>query len=395
MPEASKSRLEPHRLAVGLMAGTSLDGVDAALVKLSGPLESPKAKLLAFITTAYPAPLRSRLLQVASGSPVTAGELTALHVRVGEAFARAAIRVCKRGNVNARNLTVIGSHGQTVFHQGRGPQHRMASTLQIGEAALIAEITGAPVVADFRWADAAAGGEGAPLVPMADYLLLRDERQGTVALNIGGIANVTVIPAGARPGQVFGFDTGPGNMVIDGLVRRFTRGAQRYDAGGRVAAKGRVLDPILRETLSDPFFARRPPKSAGREQFGDDFIAAHFLRPKRRIEDLVRTAAELTARSVADALDQFAFPKHGAGGELRRLVISGGGARNKTLTERIGALVPSLSVQRSDDFGLPAKAKEAIAFAVLAERTLRGLPGNLPSVTGAARSVVLGKLVRA
>ena len=397
LPEASqlRQRRTRSRLAVGLMAGTSLDGVDAALVEISGALERPKVRAVAFITTAYSGDLRNRLLQAASGGPLTASELGALHYQVGEAFAQAAIKVSKRGKIGARDLTVIASHGQTIFHQGRAAGRTRACTLQIGEAALIAEMTGAPVVADFRAADVAAGGEGAPLEPMVDYLLLRDRRQGTVALNIGGIANVTIIPAGAPPEQVIGFDTGPGNMVIDGLVRHFTRYKDQYDAEGRLAAKGRLLDSVLQGALSDPFFARRPPKSAGREQFGDDFVTDHFLgRPRNRLEDLVRTATELTARSIATALDRFVFGSLAPGSKLHRLVISGGGTHNKALMERIGALIPSLSLHRSDEFGLPADAKEAIAFAVLGERTLRGLPGNLPGVTGATRPVVLGKLLR-
>lgn len=216
-----------------------------------------------------------------------------------------------------------------------------------------------------------------------------------MALNIGGIANLTVIPAAAEPEQTFGFDTGPGNMVIDCLVRRFTGGRSQYDAGGRLAAKGRVLESILEQALSDPFFARRPPKSAGREQFGEDFAAAYFLGSADvRFEDLVRTATELTARTVAAALERFVFGKLTPGRRLHRLVVSGGGTHNRVLMRRLGDLLPSLALHRSDDFGLPSDAKEAIAFAVLGDRTLRGLPGNLPSVTGAKRPVVLGKVAR-
>jgi anhydro-N-acetylmuramic acid kinase len=375
------------------MAGTSLDGVDAALVELSGPPDHPKVRQLAFITSAYPRALRHQLLQLASGGPTTISEVSALHYRVGEAFAQAAINVCKRGKISPQQLAVIGSHGQTVFHQGRGPRQAPARTLQAGEAALIAEMTGAPVVADFRAADVAAGGEGAPLVPMVDYLLLRDDREGTVALNIGGISNVTIIPAGAGPEQVSGLDTGPGNMVIDGLVRHFTGGHQQYDTGGRLGASGDLLEPLLQSALRHPFFARRPPKSAGREQFGEGFLAASFLRrPVDRFEDLVRTAAELTATSIAAALEKFVFPKLPPGRKLHRMVVSGGGVHNALLIERIRALLPALTLQRSDDYGLPADAKEAIAFAVLADRTMHCLPGNLPSVTGARRAVVLGKL---
>ena len=384
-----------HRLAVGLMAGTSLDGVDAALVELSGALERPKARLLAFLTTAYSGALRRDLLELASGGLTTSGELCTLHYRVGEALAHAAIQVCSRGKIDPSDLTVIGSHGQTVFHQGRRSPEERARTLQIGEAALIAEISGAPVVADFRAADVAAGGEGAPLVPMVDYLFLRDERQGAVALNLGGIANVTIIPAGASAGQVFGFDTGPGNMVIDGLVRHCTRGGNQYDTGGRLGSTGRLLEPVLQRALTYPFFSLRPPRSAGREQFGGDFLAAYFPhRHGERFEDLVRTATELTARTVAAALEKFVFCRLVPGRDLHRLVVSGGGTHNNLLMDRLTALVPALRVSRSDDYGLPVDAKEAIAFAVLADRTLHGLPGNLPNVTGADRQVVLGKLTR-
>jgi anhydro-N-acetylmuramic acid kinase len=276
---------------------------------------------------------------------------------------------------------------------------------------VIAERTGAPVVADFRTADMAAGGQGAPLVPMVDYLLLRDARKGTVALNIGGIANFTVIPAGAKPQQVFGFDTGPGNMIIDGLVRHFTKGQKAYDAGGRWAAKGRVIEPLLSEVLRLPFFAQQPPKSAGREQFGQQFIQQFFLdadigadgvrpgpkalrpynaRRAARPEDLLRTATEMTARTIADALERFVLGKIA----IHRLIISGGGAHNRLLMARLTELLPNLRIHCSDEFGLDVDAKEAIAFAVLADRTMHGLPGNLPSVTGARRPVVLGKILR-
>jgi anhydro-N-acetylmuramic acid kinase len=224
-----------------------------------------------------------------------------------------------------------------------------------------------------------------------DYLLLRNAREGRVALNIGGIANVTVIPASAKPEDVFGFDTGPGNMVIDALVRHFTKGREQYDAGGRVASRGKADELVLAEALADPFFQREPAKSAGREQFGESFMKTHFLvRRRMNFEDAVRTATELTTRTIADALEQFVFPR----AKIHRLIVSGGGAHNKSLMERLRELLPKLKVDTSDKYGLPVDAKEAIAFALLADRTMHGLPGNLPSVTGASRSVVLGKLVR-
>jgi len=380
------------RLIVGLMSGTSLDGIDAALVRISGPATRPRVRLLAFETCPYAASVRQRILRVAAGEAATAGEISQLNFLLGELFAEAALGVCRAARVSPARLAAIGSHGQTIYHQGvpaRECGRNVTSTLQIAEPAVIAGRTGVPVVADFRTADMAAGGQGAPLVPLVDYLLLRDERHGTVALNVGGIANFTVIPAGAKPEQVFGFDTGPGNMLIDGLVRDYTRGQKSYDAGGRWAARGRVSEPLLSRMLRLPFFKKAPPKSAGREQFGESFRKQYFLKERgARREDLLRTATELTARTITDALDRFVLGSI----PIQRLIVSGGGAHNRLLLGRLSQLLPHVRVQRSDACGLPADAKEAIAFAILADRTLHGLPGNLPKVTGARHAVVLGKI---
>jgi len=400
-----------------------MDGIDAALVRISGPPEKPKSRLLAFHSFPYPHWLQKRLLGIASGEPTTAAELSRLKTLLGDLFGDAAVRICVQGRVRPSRLFVVGSHGQTIFHFGglipkkgkdeawgvdvtrlpelKGALHNGAfpdvtyrskpSTLQIADPAVIAEIIGAPVVADFRSADAAAGGQGAPLVPMVDYLLLRDRKQGTVALNIGGIANVTVIPAGAKPEDVFGFDTGPGNMVIDALVGHFTAGRSDFDKGGSIAARGKLLDNVLAEAMDFPFFSETPPKSAGREQFGSDFVKRYFLSQREaRFEDLVRTATELTVATIAGALERFVFPR----ARVQRLVVSGGGAHNRVLLAGLQAFLPNLSTDLSDRYGLPVDAKEAIAFAVLADRTMHGLPGNLPSVTGARRAVVLGTLTR-
>jgi anhydro-N-acetylmuramic acid kinase len=399
------------RLAAGLMSGTSVDGVDAALVRLSGPPDEPRVRLLGFVTLPYPPEVRQCIMRVAAGEQTTAGEVSQLNFLLGELFAKAALRVCRLAHVPPRRVSVIGSHGQTIYHQGRPeviPSHGEAAgpnTLQIAEPAVIAERTGAPVVADFRTADVAAGGQGAPLVPMVDYLLLRDRQKGTVALNIGGIANVTVLQADAKPLDVFGFDTGPGNMVTDALVQHFTGGREYYDAGGRVAARGKVIEPLLADALCHPFFLQPPPKSAGREQFGHAFVEPYFLpHPsfpspvgegskgwgRARFEDLLRTSVELTARTIAGALARFVFPEE----KIDRLIVSGGGAHNRLLLKCLPELLPRLTVELSDRYGLPVDAKEAIAFAILADRTLHGLPGNLPSVTGARRAVVLGKIVQ-
>jgi anhydro-N-acetylmuramic acid kinase len=379
------------------MSGTSLDGIDAALVRLAGPAEQPRVRLLAFVTLPYPPEVRQWIMRVAAGEQTTAERVSQLNFLLGELFANAASRVCRAAHVSPQRVSVIGSHGQTIYHQGspaQVPGHRVAvgpNTLQISEPAVIAERTGVPVVADFRTADVAAGGQGAPLVPMVDYLLLRDGQKGTVTLNLGGIANVTVIPAKAKPLDIVGFDTGPGNMVGDALVRRFTGDREYYDAGGRVAALGKVNEPLLADALCHPFFLQPPPKSAGREQFGQDFVARYFFpRRRARFEDLLRTSLELTARTIAGALARFVFPDE----KIDRLIVSGGGAHNPLLVKRLAELLPNLAVELSDRYGLPVDAKEAIAFAILADRTLHGLPGNLPSVTGARRAVVLGKIVR-
>jgi len=391
------------------MSGTSLDGVDAALVRIGGP-DRPRLRLLAFTTLPYPAAVRLRLLRVAGGEAVPAGEVSDLNFLLGDLFAAAALRVCHEGRVAPKRLSAIGSHGQTIFHQGRSrppvgegrptagrevtSRRQLASTLQIAEPAIIAAKTGVPVVADFRTADMAEGGEGAPLVPLVDYLVLRDAKHNIIALNIGGIANVTVIPAGGEAEEVFGFDTGPGNMVMDGLVRHFTRGRQNYDLDGRVSAQGKVMKGLLGDLLRLTFFKRQPPKSAGREQFGRAFLERHFLsRRGAGFKDLLRTATELTARSIAAALQRFVFPRLTLQTGSDRLVVSGGGAHNRLLLARLRELLPQLDARLSDEYGLPADAKEAMAFAVLADRTLHRLTGNLPAVTGARRPVVLGKIV--
>jgi len=398
------------RFALGLMSGTSMDGVDAALVRLTGSPDQPRVRLMAFITVPYPPEIAEWIMRVAAGEQTTSGAVSQLNFLLGGLFADAALRVCRAAHVSPRRVSVIGSHGQTIYHQGRPepiPGHKVTAcpnTLQIAEPAVIAERTGAPVVADFRTADMAAGGQGAPLVPMVDYLLLRDARKGTVALNVGGIANVTVIPATAKPQDVFGFDTGPGNMVSDALMRHFTGGREYYDSGGRVAARGKVNEPMLADMLCHPFFSQPPPKSAGREQFGQAFVARYFLprpsvpsttgegskgRGRARFEDMLRTSLELTARTIVDALARFVFPQT----RIDRLIVSGGGAHNRTLLKRLAELLPQVTIEPSDRYGLPVDAKEAIAFAILADRTIHGLPGNLPRVTGARRPVVLGKIV--
>jgi anhydro-N-acetylmuramic acid kinase len=382
---------------MGLMSGTSADGVDVALARIGGAPPHLDARLENFRTIPFPAGIRADILRVAEGQAVTAGEISDLNFRLGEIFAAAVRTALGRFRVSLGSIDLIGSHGQTVFHSGvaaRVAGHkRVASTLQIGEAAIIAERTGVPVAADFRPGDIAAGGQGAPLVPFADYLLLRDLRIGRVALNLGGIANVTIIPAAALPKDVVAFDTGPANMVTDALMGHYTRGKLTFDRGGSMARRGCVLPDLLRAMLRHPFFAKQAPKTAGREQFGREFVETILARTNKsraRPEDVIRTALELTAASVAKALRPFPKPRNA----LWELIVSGGGASNPVLMARLTELLPELRVLPSDEVGIPSQAKEALAFALLAYEAWHGRANSLPSATGARHAAVLGKIIR-
>jgi anhydro-N-acetylmuramic acid kinase len=391
------TRVRRPMRVLGLMSGTSADGIDVALVRISGAPPKLASKLEGFLTTPYPPPVRAAVLRLANGAATTAAEASQLNFLLGELFARAALAACRHFGIAPQKVDLIGSHGQTVYHQGSPTPFagaRVASTLQLGEPAVIAERTRITTVADFRPADIAAGGQGAPLVPFVDYLLYRHARQGRIALNIGGIANVTVIPAAARPEAVFAFDTGPGNMVVDALVSHFTRGAREYDRGAQMALRGRFLPQLLGELLKHPYCRKNPPKTAGREQFGRDY-AARLLREGRRRrarpEDLVRTATMLTAFSIAEAIRRFVRPRT----RVEQMIVSGGGARNPLVMAQLAASLPEIEMIPAEEVGVPGDAKEAFAFAVLAYETFHGRPSNLPRATGARHPAILGKVVHA
>jgi anhydro-N-acetylmuramic acid kinase len=383
-------------LVVGMMSGTSADGIDAALVHLREQVggKFPATRLEGFASHKYPAALRAEILRIAEGKAASAEEISRLNFRVGEEFARAALAACRRWRVKPRQVSLIGSHGQTIFHQGAPVAFlgaRTASTLQIGEPAVIAARTGIPTVGDFRPADIAAGGQGAPLVPFVDYFLYRNARHGRIALNIGGIANITVIPASAALDEVIAFDTGPGNMVIDALVRRATRGAQQFDRDARIASRGTLLPKLLDALLGAEYFRRPPPKTAGREQFGADYVRrllAHPAARRAKSSDLIRTATVLTALSIVDAIHRW-VPRRARIGEL---IVSGGGALNPLLVGQIAAALDGIRVRGSGEFGVPENAKEAFAFAILAWETIHQRPSSVPSATGAARPAILGKI---
>ncbi|MBI1802737.1 MAG: anhydro-N-acetylmuramic acid kinase [Chloroflexi bacterium] len=377
---------------IGLMSGTSADGIDAVLAEVEGEHLDLRCRLRVHLHQAYDEPLRARILAACNPETGSVDLLCRLNFALGEALARAAQQVAQTAGVPLAEVDLIGSHGQTVWHDVE-PDGRVTSTLQMGEPAIIAERTGVTTVADFRVADVAAGGQGAPLVPFADYILFRHPTIFRAAQNIGGIANVALLPAGCAPSDVVAFDSGPGNMVIDALVERMTAGAETYDHDGRIAASGQVDTMWLAELLDHPYFKRLPPKSTGRELFGQSY--AHWLweqglargKPPR---DIIATATALTAETIARAL----LPPYVSHGHVSELIISGGGAENPTLVRLIASRLPGTRLMRPEDFGIPAQAKEALAFAILAYTAWRGEPNNLPSVTGSRRPVVMGKISR-
>ncbi len=376
------TREKKTRLVIGLQSGTSADGTDAALCAISGHDDATQLQTRAFVTTPFARPLRERIFRV---SQADATELCDLDVLLAEAFAEAAHAVCAAAGVAMTDVDLIGSHGQTAVHHPRSAG-ALGATLQIGEAAVIAERTGRPVVSDFRVRDVAAGGEGAPLVPLIDHLLFHPRTPGRFRAlqNIGGIANVTLV--GASISELCAFDTGPGNMPLDAVARAASHGAEAFDRDGLRAARGAVDATLLAELHRHPYLAQRLPKSTGRETFGKDFVYPLLARFDKRLDDLMATltrfVAEAIARSYREALP--ALPDE--------VYVSGGGACNPILMRHLGELLAPIPVATSGALGIDPQAKEAIAFAVLANQTLFGAAGNVPAVTGAAGPRVLGKI---
>jgi len=356
-----------------------MDGIDAALVRLTPEAPGLRVETLDFLVTPYSDTLLAALRRAAADVPLAAAELGRLHVAVGEAFAAAARSLLDRPVGRAAAVTVIGSHGQTVAHDpGRGV------SVQLGSAAVIAERTGLPVVNDFRARDLAAGGQGAPLVPFVDEMLFTDPELPVAALNLGGIANVTLLAPASRPAPPVAFDTGPANMVIDGLMRRLSGGEEAVDLDGRRARRGRVSDALLTELLRDPYFAAPPPKSTGSGEFGDAYAERLLAAARERgvaADDLVATATALSVRTIAGAL---------ATADIARVVAAGGGVHNPALMDGLRAALPGVELTTCARYGIDPDAKEAIAFAILAWAHLAGRSAALASVTGARRAAVLG-----
>jgi len=385
---------EKPMLVLGMMSGTSADGIDVALARISGAPPNLDAKLLGHTSVKFPPVLRKEILRVAEQHPITAGALSQLNFRLGELLGGAVLAACRKFRIPPKKIALIGSHGQTIFHQGKPANflgRLTASTLQIGEPATIAAHTGIATVGDFRPADIALGGQGAPLVPYADYLLYRHMKLGRVSLNLGGIANITVLPRGAQPQQIFAFDTGPANMLIDALVSHFTRGRLRFDENARLASQGRSVPALLDDLLRDPYLKLAPPKSTGREYYGNVYLKkllALGRRYRAKPNDLIRAATIFTALSVVDALNRFVIPKT----KIHQLIVSGGGAHNPLVLAQLSAALPGIEVLPSSRLGIPEDAKEAFAFALLAYETFHQRPANLPSATGARGPAILGKI---
>jgi len=376
------------------MSGTSADGIDAVVTEISGSGRGLRTRLLAHTHQPFARALRQHILHVCLQG--TVAEICELNFALGEQFARAALAAIRQAQRKPRDIAAIGSHGQTIHHL---PNARVPSTLQIGEPAVIAERTGITTVADFRVRDLAAGGQGAPLVAYADWALFTDNTRPRVVQNIGGIANLTFLPSRAKLADVIAFDTGPGNMVIDAVVSALTRARQTFDRDGRLAARGQVSEKLLRGLMAHQFLRRRPPKTTGREEFGEEFLAGLLPSARRlrlRPQDIVATATAFTAWTIADAYRRFVFPrlKNSELGNLQ-IILGGGGARNPTLRGMLARHIGAGELLTHEDFGIPNAAKEALAFAILAHETLNGRPGNVPTASGARRPVVLGKIVLA
>jgi anhydro-N-acetylmuramic acid kinase len=380
----------------GVMSGTSADGIDVSVVRIAAPTPArQKITLLAHEHFAYPAVLRRAVLAAMNAQSTSTAELARLNWRLGLAYAEAVKETAKKHNLR---LDLVGCHGQTLYHQARAEKYagrKFACTWQAGEAQAIAAELGVPIVSNFRPSDMLAGGQGAPLVPLMDYVLFADAKRGRVLQNIGGIANLTALPSKSPPHAV-AFDTGPGNMVIDWLAQKLFE--KKFDRNGTLAARGKVLDSVLKEALRHPYFKLRPPKTAGREQFGQAY-AAEFLskcwRESLDAHDALATATALTAETIARSYVRDVQPLMKS--RAVDFIVSGGGARNRRLMKMLAARLEPLgcTLCSSDAFGLPAEAKEAAAFALLAWQTWHRLPGNVPSATGAERAVILGQVTYA
>ncbi len=380
---------DTEKKIIGLMSGTSHDAIDAALVGITGSGEATKLRIIAHNEYPYPGDVREIISGIMANGASSLKQFAGFDFLMAEVFAEAALKITDEAGLTPADIDLIASHGQTVFHSpapetiaNRG----IKSTLQAGRPSVIAERTGITTAGDFRSADIAAGGEGAPLVPFADFILFSDPSKGRICLNIGGIANITCLPASAKIDDVSAFDTGPGNCLLDILSFKTSDGKENFDGNGERAFRGTFDTALLDRLLAHPYFRRTPPKSTGRELFGNEFLSPLLYEFKdRNPDDLFATLALFTVKTIRGAVNDFAGTS-----SFSELIVSGGGCRNPFIMEHLNKELPSFDIKTSDDYGIPSAAKEAVAFAILGNETMRGMPSNVPSATGAQRPAVLG-----
>ena len=374
-------------LAVGLMSGTSLDGIDAVLCEVNGKGKSTKIKQLAFETYPLPNEVKKKIEACAVNEAVEMAMITSLNFELGELFGDAVLNLCKNYDLPIEHLDFVASHGQTLYHQPDATEEYMASTLQMGESALIAAKCGCPVVSDFRTMDMAVGGQGAPLVPYSEYILYQEEEKNIGLQNIGGIGNMTIIPAKARTEDIIAFDTGPGNMMIDSAMNILFN--KEYDESGRIAQTGKLIVPLQNELKKHPYLTKELPKTTGREDFGGHLTRKIIaMYRKEKPEDIIATLTWFTAYSIASNYIDFILPIL----SLDRLIIGGGGSHNKTLLKYLVEMIPNVKILIQEDIGYSSDAKEAIAFVILGNQTLQQEISNIPSATHARKEAILGKI---
>lgn len=383
---------KPSRLVIGLMSGTSADGVDAALCRITGHGTATKVEQLGFVFDPFDTKVREEILRLAGGREATAADFCRINFLLGRLYAETSLRLCRECGVEPKDIDLIGSHGQTLWHIPQPETflgQTFRSTLQLGECSVLTETFGCPVVGDFRVRDVAAGGLGAPLVPYSEYLIYRSETKCIALQNIGGIGNITCLPPACKPEEVFAFDTGPGNMVMDAVYGAITHGEKRFDEGGAFAAKGRVHQSLLNLMMDDEYVHRQPPKTTGREYYGPAYVERIMVEAKAQHltdEDLMATVTAFTAATIAYSVEHF-FPV-----KPDELIIGGGGSMNATLLKDIATVLPACKVMTNEQLGYDSNAKEAVAFAVLANEAIFAGCNNMPSVTGATKGVVMGKI---
>lgn len=380
-----------EKLIIGLMSGTSVDGIDVALIKVNGNGLHTTYSLIYFLTFPYPDNVRKEIFEIFQPESSSVDRICSMNFTLGHLFSSAVEQLLKEANISKDEIDLIGSHGQTFYHIPENNGKLVKSTLQLGEASVLCERIGCPVVSDFRVRDMAAGGEGAPLVPYIDYLLYRSSSKNRALQNIGGIGNVTYLAKNAKIEDVIAFDTGPGNMMIDAAVEILTNGQLTYDDGGKIAMKGKVIENSLKSLMEHEYFTLPIPKSTGRERFGINFtklIVSDLVSQNHKPEDIIATVTKFTAMSIYDQYKKFILKHH----PIDEIIISGGGAKNDTLLSYLQELFPSTILLTQDQLGHSNDAKEAIAFALLANETIHGNDNNVPSATGAKSNVVLGKI---